>query len=552
MLRTPRLRPKQRFPQTQQIETVPAPIGGLNSRDAIAAMPAMDAVSLVNWIPDTYGIRCRKGYREWAINFPANRAVGSIMGYFAPTTVIPGGSFLTDPTSMPGKLFAATDAAIYDITNRTNAPASAIALSGATNAGWFSHVMMTNTAGCFLLAVSEADGYFTYDGTTWVKRTMGGAAGQISGVDPANFVHVSMFKRRAWFVERNSTRAWYLPVDQFAGAASQFDFGPMFKHGGHLSYIANWTIDAGEGIDDFLVAVGSNGDVVVYKGTDPASAGAFSLVGTWYVSQIPVGRRAYTQFGGDLILISADGVFPISYVTRGGADFLQASNKEYSSKIRPTIGEDLRASFTERGWQAIIHPSERLMVISVPNYGSSQNKQYAMNTTLNEWSVLNDIPIYSMGSQAGYTFAGSRNGKVYILFNGFFDNVLYGASTGQGIRGVIVPAFNNFKSPALEKHFLMVRANFLATDAPSVLVGINVDYDTEDPTGTPIYTTPVTSLWDSSLWDSAMWAGGQKVFSEWTGVGGIGWAGAASLVTSCVADTTLTSIDYMFTAGGPI
>lgn len=552
MLRMPRIIPKARFPQTQVIESIPAPIGGLNSRDAIASMSPMDAVSLVNWIPDTFGVRVRKGYKEWAINFPGSPPVGSILGYFATTTVIPGGSFLTAPTSMPGKLFAATDTAIYDITTTTNAPAVSIALSGALNAGWFNNVLMSNSGGSYLLACSETDGFFRYDGAAWTKVTLGAGAGQVSNVDPANLVHVSMWKRRAWFVERNTSKAWYLPADAIAGAATAFDFGPLFKHGGHLAYIANWTIDAGEGIDDFLVAVGSNGDVLVYKGTDPASIATFGLVGTWYVSQIPIGRRGYVQFGGDMIIVSTDGIYPISYVTRGGAEFLQASNKEYSSKIRPTIGEDLAASFTDRGWQAIIHPRERLLMINVPDYGSSLKKQYAMNTTLNTWCTFSDIPIYSLGSQAGYTFAGSRTGKVYILFTGFFDNVLYGASTGQGIRGTVIPAFSTFKSPALEKHFLMVRPNFLAIDTPNVLAGINVNYDFQDPAGSPIYVTPSTSLWDSSLWDTAVWGGGQKPFSEWVGVGGVGWAGAASLVTTCVGDTTLTSIDYMLTSGGPI
>jgi hypothetical protein len=552
MLLRPTLRPKKQFPQTQVIKSVPAPIGGLNTRDAIASMPPMDAVSLVNWLPDTYGVRARKGYREWAINIPANRPVGGIMGYFSPTTIIPGGAFLTDPTSMPGKLFCSTDAAIYDITSQTNSPVSAIALSGATNAGWFNHTMMTTTGGSFLLACSEADGYFTYDGAAWLRRVAGGGAGQISGVNPNDLVHVAMWKRRAWFTERNSSKAWYLPVDQFAGVAASIDFGPMFKHGGHLSFMANWTIDAGEGIDDFLVAVGSNGDILVYKGTDPASAATFSLVGAWYVGQIPVGRRAAVQYGGDLILVSADGIFPMSYITRGGAALLQASSKEYSSKIRPTIGEDLRASFTERGWQALIHPSERLMLVNVPDYGAVRNKQYAMSTTLNEWTVFNDIPIYTLGSQSGYTFAGSRTGKVYILFTGFFDNVAYGASTGLGIRGVIMPAFNTFDSPALEKQFLMARANFLATDAPNISLGVNVNYDIEDPTGTPVYTNPTSALWDVSIWDAAMWSGGQKVFSEWTSVGAIGWAGAAAMVTSTVGDSVLTSIDYMLASGGPI
>lgn len=546
------LRPKALYPKTQVIQSIQAPTGGLNSRDAIAAMPETDAVTLTNWIPDTYGVRCRKGYLEWAKNFPGDAPVESVMAWFGPATTIPGGAFLSDPTAMPGALFAATRTAIYAITSRTNAPVSAIALPGTDNSGWFSTTMFTNSAGSYLLACSETDGYYTYDGAAWLRQVSGGGAGFISGVDPRSLVHVSVWKRRVWFVQRDTAKAWYLPADAITGTVTAIDFGPLFKHGGSLAYLANWTIDAGEGVDDFLVVVGSNGDVLVYKGTDPASATTFALVGSWYVGQIPVGRRAYSQYGGDLIIVSADGIFPISYVTRGGADFLVASSREYTSKIKPAIGTDLRASFTSRGWQLLLHPSERLMVVNVPDYGAVKSKQFAMSTTQNSWCTFANIPIYSIGSSVGYSFAGTRDGRVLLLFTGFFDNVLYGASVGVGIRGSIQPAFSLFGSPAITKQFTMVRPNFLAADVPSIQVGVNVNYSTREPIASPSFPVSADSLWDVALWDIGTWTGVQKVFSTWTSVGGVGFAAAASLITSTAADSVLTSIDYMAIPGGPL
>ena len=542
----------EQWPATQQVFSKPAPSGGLNARDPIAAMPETDAVALVNWLPDTYGVRCRKGYREWAINFPSNNPVQGICAYAAPQDTFPGGTFLDIPTVMPGKLFAATKAGIYDVTTSTNAPTLSRALTGGALSGWIHSVMLTNSAGSFLLVASETDGYYYYDGAAWAYPTFGGGAGQVAGADPHTFVHVSMWKRRAWFVLRDSTKALYLPVDSITGAGSLFDFGPLFKHGGHLAYIANWTIDAGEGIDDFLVAVGSNGDVLVYKGTDPASLTTFSLVGSWYVGQIPVGRRAYTQYGGDLVIVSSQGVFPVSYVTRGGTDILVASAQEYSSKIRTIMGQDLRSSFTVRGWQVLMHPSERVMNVSVPDYGSVARQQYAISTSVNQWCIFNNIPVYCYGTCAGYAFAGTLDGKVLLLYNGQFDNVAYGATQGQGIPGAMQLAFSSFGTPAMEKQFLMVRAVFLSADVPNVLVDIGVNYDAAVPTGSPSYIPSTAAVWNTSLWNSAIWGGAQKVYSEWATVNGIGFAGGAALVTVCVGDTTLTSVDYMVLPAGPL
>jgi hypothetical protein len=533
------------------IKSKPAPTNGINARDGIAAMGEQDAVLLVNWIPDTYGVRCRKGYQEWAKNFPSTD-VEAVFSYVGRTTSFPGGSFLTVPTSMPGFLFAATKDGIYNITTSTASPGLSKALSGAANAGWIQTAMLGNTAGHFLLCTSETDGYLYFDGAAWTTVTLGGGAGQVSGKDPATFVQVLVHKKRAWFVERNSTNAWYLAADAITGAATQFDFGSQFKSGGQLSYLAKWTIDAGEGIDDFLVAVSSMGDVVVYKGTNPAVAADWTIVGTWNIGQVPVGRRAFTQFGGDLVLISADGIFPMSYVTRGGADSLLLSGQEYASMIRQPLAQDLGSTFTARGWDVLLHPKERVLCINVPNYSGRTNFQYCMSTSKKAWCYLHDIPVYCYGTSAGYSFAGTKDGRVLLIFSGYFDNLLLGANSGNGISGAIVPAFSAFEAPTVDKIFTMVRPTFQSVDTPNIVLGISVDYELAEPQGTPAFSPITQDVWDTGLWDIAVWGGATRIFKEWQGVGGVGFVGAASLSTLCVGDTTLVSLDYMMGGGGVV
>lgn len=554
-------RPKvQIYPGAQNVKSVPAPIGGINARDSVASMAPIDAVHMVNWIPDALGVRCRKGFREWCGEVPLTGAetvkpVSSVFGYLSRTDTFPQDVFLTDPVEMPGKLFAATDNAIYDVTTVIpGLPSRVITLSGSQGAGLFSTEQLTNIAGSFLLACSEADGYFTFDGSTWVKRVAGAGVGQINGADPSTFVQMCIFKRRAWFVQRNSTSAWYLPIDSIAGNVTEFDFGAVLRRGGHLAYLANWTIDAGEGIDDFLVAVGSNGDVAIYKGVDPGSLGGFALVGTWFVGQVPVGRRGFVKFGGDLVLLSTEGVFPISNITRGGADFLSASGKEYSSKIRGLIGPELRASFTKVGWQAALHPSERVLVINAPLYADRPNRQYVMSTVVNEWTTFEGIPASCIGTFCGYMFAGAADGRVLIILTGSRDNVPRLSSGGDLIRGLIFPAFSSFDAPGRECMFVMVRTSFLSISKPGVLVTMRVDYDVSVPTSfPPSPVVPSNSTWDyGASFDFAQWAGNPISFSQWTTVGKFGNSGSAVVTTSSLGDTTLAAIDYMYEVGGPL
>ena len=538
--------------QTFKTTSVPAPIGGLNTRDSIASMPPTDAVVLTNWIPDTYGCRSRKGWQTWAAEFPGSVPVKSILPYFSSATTFPAGAFLTIPTTMPGAMFAATDTAIYTVTSRTNTPASALALSGNPNAGLFNHAQFANSAGSFLLACSEADGYFTYDGTTWLRRVAGSGSGQVHHVNPNDLVHVSVWKRRAWFVERNSTSAWYLPADAIAGDATEFDFGPLFKRGGHLAFTANWTIDAGDGIDDYFVAVSSNGEVLVYRGTDPSVAAEFGLVGVWYVGQIPVGRRGYTQYGGDLLIVSTDGVSPLSLVTRGGSTLLTVQNKEYSSKIAPTLGTAVRETFTVPGWQLMVAPYERILVCNTPYPATTYPTQFVMSLTVNNWCTFNNIPIISMGTCGGYVFGGTADGRLLILFVGTRDSVSYAGTGGTPIVGEVKPAYSYFETPSNVKQFKMARPWFISTETPSIFLDMSVNFLPTAPAGSVTYPTDIFSVWDASVWDSAIWGGDTTAYFEWTTAGGLGFSGSAGMLTACPEATTFTAMEYLYEIGGTL
>ena len=52
--------------------SVPAPITGWNTRDALDEMPATDAVLLDNWYPDAQGVVVRNGFAPYATGLGAS------------------------------------------------------------------------------------------------------------------------------------------------------------------------------------------------------------------------------------------------------------------------------------------------------------------------------------------------------------------------------------------------------------------------------------------------------------------------------------------------
>jgi hypothetical protein len=520
--------------------STPPPIGGLNVRDAINNMPRGDAIELKNWIAQQYGLRCRKGYSEWVVNLSG--ACETVISHQPDRDIVSG-----------FKLFAITNSGIYDATASTNAPVPILSLSGANGAGKFSSVGFANIAGVFTVGCSAEGGVFIYDGTFWTKRVLGEGVGQISGINPDNLVFVTSWKRKLWFVEKGTTRAWYLSTDSVAGVAKSFELGPFAKNGGKLSFITSWTLDAGEGIDDLIVFVFEGGDVLIYKGTDPNSAATFAMVGAYFVGAIPSGRRGFTKYGGDVIVLSELGLQPLSFVTRGGQSLLSTQAVGYLSKVQSKIAELVPGYPRADGWELMVYPKESYMILNLPLEVSNVYQQYVLSTDTNSWAVFEGMPIRcSAIASNGYWF-GTADGKVCKGFDGFFDAVPYGQRVGAGIKGMIRPSFSYFGFPGANKQFLMVRPTFLAVDQPGVFVGMTVDYASPPPTAIPIGSQSGSAKWDTAKWGADQWGGSfttASAASGWVTVEGLGYSGSAYVVTNVLGDTFLASIDYMFEVGG--
>jgi hypothetical protein len=89
-------RPVNRAPRLQN-ETLPPPVGGLNTLDAVANMPPTDAVILDNYFPGTADVPLRNGFQTWGSGLTN---VETLAVYTAGTTK---------------KMFAVTGGRIYDV-----------------------------------------------------------------------------------------------------------------------------------------------------------------------------------------------------------------------------------------------------------------------------------------------------------------------------------------------------------------------------------------------------------------------------------------------------
>jgi len=519
-------------PQIMKSAPVPAPQKGINNVDGLIAMDPQEAVFMFNFQPSQFGTRVRTGYREWVTDVDADGV----------RTLIP----YTGSQAANDRLFAAGQAGFYDVSTSGTAPALILAFASvSTTSGFGIWTGFTTLTGQHSLYCDEQNGYYRYtEGGTWVKTT----ALEVTGVDPALFVGVTIFKSKAWFVERDSSRAWYLPTGSVIGAATSFNFGNKFKKGGTLEMLFNWTVDGGEGVDDYLVAVSSAGDVVVYKGNDPASATDFNQHGIWFIGPPPVGRRIGGNFGGELCLLSAYGLIPMSSLVSG--QLIQENQIQLSRKITPLVNSEMSATRTTRGWEVKLIPKENTLLISVPKRDAFPYTQFAQSTNNQGWSVYRDIPYLNGEEWNSEFYIAAENGNVYVL-DGNLDNVSLDESTSDLITWSVLQSFSDFGEPGLYHIPQFVRPVFIADQVPSYIAEIRFDYNLSDTFGSPIPAGSASgTLWDVGIWDLSLWGGDFVTAENVQGVGGIGRAMAIGLNGQSGAETILVRHDLMFQSGG--
>lgn len=527
-LSTPR---KAAAAQVAQSSIIPAPVGGLNFRDPISAMAPQDALVLTNMIPRQQGVELRKGWQVFATAVTVSgvpQAVDSLFSY-------------TAPNSANNKVFMAANGNIYDVT-AGGAPSLAVAATGSTDDDWWT-TQFSTAADTFLLAVSPGAGYWSYSTSSgWVNRTAS-TVGMTTAVRT-----VAVWKRRVWFTFEGSPNVAYMDnVDAITGSVTSFPMGSILRNGGYVSALFNWTVDAGFSVDDFLVAVGTEGDVCVWEGTDPTSAATFNLKGVWYVGPVPKYGTFFTPFGGDVMIVSELGLVPVSRLITGQYSQDMQSNGP-ASKIQSVFAPLVRKLRNLRYFNVFVVPSSEVLVIKLPN-DVGTFRQFAMNVTTGAWCEFVNIPMRSATVIAGQLFFGTDDGLTCKGLFGDRDGVDSVGAGGNYVEGDVQTAFSNFGTPAQNKKFGMVRPIFIALAPPAVKVSVNTQFQFSAPGGAPFFFDVDAGLWDAAEWNQATWTG-QNTYQAWAGTAGLGYYGSLRMKVRGLPQTIFTAAHMLTELGG--
>lgn len=477
---------------------VPAPVGGWNAIDPLALMEPKYAPVLDNWVPRTGYVELRAGFSAW-VQAVASGPVESLLTYR------PSGGTL----GLNERLFAACSGSIFEVTTQGS---PSLAQSGLGSNRW-QYVNFTPATGTptaepnYLYIVNGQDSARYFNGSAWTQPVITG------GPATSTFINIAVWKRRLWFVQAGTTVAWYLGTDAIQGAlAGNVDIGALLTKGGELVAIGSVTVDGGNGPDDLICFVSSRGEVVVYKGTDPTNANAFSLVGVFALPP-PLGFRCLMDYGADLAMITSQGVIPLSQAFPLDSDAVRSV--ALTNKIQNAMLLAAQMSQFNFGWELSHFPAQGLFIVNVPVETNAAQQQFVQNAVTGAWCRFTGWQANCFALMNDQLFFGDNSGNINLAYSGPADLV-------SPIVADMQCAFNYFGDPGRLKEMLMVQPLMITSGTITPTISVDVDFGNVSPAALVTSPAPAGAEYDVSLYDSSVYASGiqiQNLFQDAIGEG---------------------------------
>ncbi|WP_420959364.1 hypothetical protein [Brucella sp. IR073] len=514
--------------QTSGTKVFPAPRRGLIQNDSLAVPQGEGAEVMDNWFPTERGARMRRG--------TAKRA------YVGPEDIR---TFMAYETGSAKRLFAATPTAIFDVTIPSEPITQRSPVFSGLSGGKWSSAIFSNSAGSVsLIAVNGADPMKRFDGSKWSDITDKTTPG-ITGINTAKLSAVWSFQNRLFFVEGDSMSAWYLPTLSYGGQAKELPMGSTFTKGGVLLFGGTWSTDSGSGMDDMCVFVTDMGEVAVFQGSNPDTIDTWSKVGTYVIGK-PLGKNAFFKTGGDIAIITDDGIVSMSQIMQKDRAGLQsvAITFPIESLWRETV---FSRAYSGYDFCAVVWPTESLLFVVVPAFAGNTQFSLVANAKTGAWcrytgwdarcAIVFDDKLY-FGTSDGYVIQGETGGS----------------ECGEPYSAVLLPRFDDMASPA-QKIALHARCLARTNNKFEPVLFANSDYQVEIP-GTGIsYGDANGNVWGGAIWGESTWgdAESRKFLSEWQSVAAVGTALTAGVAISSgrisPPDLELIAIHLQYEAG---
>lgn len=402
------------------VVTIPAPFGGLNTRDGVVGLPPQYAVGLDNWIPGPGYIATRG---------PATQASAGVGHDVYSLNTHPNNDTIIGTDS--GQIWKMGGGAAL--------------ATGFTGTDWHGNIFQDRTILC-----SGADTPQIYNGTTITAGTYSG-----SGLTASNLFGSLTFKGRVYYWEGSQRFFWYAAAGAYQGALSKYDVSTFCRTAGYIVSMCPMTNDGGNGPDDYLAILFSSGEVLMFQGDDPGSATSWQMIGSFLTAPI-LGRRCWAIVGSATLVVTKQGVVDLAKALAVGPSDasatvgIQLRDFEAPNTVGNTLIHDVRNRIL---W----------LINEEDDSGSPITQVYGMDIDSRAWFATQQI------ASSGTYCVGYSNGRVVY---GKGEVIHYGPdrdhdgstsdsmASGSGDIGYTLrTGFLDFGAPSQNKRMSSIRLN---------------------------------------------------------------------------------------------
>ena len=505
--------------QVVGVQSYQSPTGGWNARDSLANMKPNDAVYLINWWPTPTYLESRPGYDSHGTDLTGDIETLAVYNALSGTS----------------KMFAFSDDGSWDVSSSGAGSATGATV---TNGRW-EWVNFGDGTNNYLILCNGVDKPLYYNGSAWVSVDSGSSPALI-GITTTDLMSPCVYQSRLFFIEKNSLSFWYLSPGAAGGTLTEFNLSSIAKEGGYLVAMATWTFDGGSGPDDYIAFATSEGEVIVYVGTNPSAANMWLMKGVYKIGS-PLGRRCFVKYGGDLLFICQVGAVPLSV-------YLQSTTVDrklpITDKITMAFNAAQRDYGTNFGWEGAFFQNQNALLFNIPIAENQQQEQYAMNTISKAWTRFTGWNANCFAVFNGELYFGGA-AEVFKAWTGTDDG-------GDNIEVSGKTAFSYFGKTSQEKRFNLFRPVIAANGSLTFLTGLDIDFNDSPILGSATYSVTSGAIWDVSEWDESYWAANLQVQKVWTSPQqNVGYCAAGKLkFATNVLTVQWLSQDFVYEHGG--
>lgn len=328
------------------------------------------------------------------------------------------------------------------------------------------------------------------DGSSWITAAPG-----TNVFDGKNLTHVCKYRNRLFFIEASSMNAWYLPVNSVGGVLNVIPLSGAATKGGTLLFCTVWSVTAGDGLSDKIVFGTTEGELLIFEGSDPSNINSWKQDGRYQAAK-PMGMNGHMNIGGDLLLITEDGIVPISACIAKSFEDLELAAITHQIRM---MWRDEVAAKRSMPWTMINWEMYGGVFVTLPGGTGNDRLCLINNTSTTAWARYTGWDATCFVRLFDNMYFGTQSGVLMQADVGGYDD-------GQPYTATMVGGWEVFQSPGQTITWRQSRCSFSATAGQPFKPQLSActDYVISLPPPPPAGPDPgLLDVWDQALWGPA-------------------------------------------------